>query len=75
MFPDEVGRGVEAVVSVQMGQDHKYAFVGLGTDDMANAVINMDGMELYGKNLSIKLDPSLPKIRVARRNPPLKNMN
>ena len=40
--------------------------------------LSVDG-EIYkingGRYVNIHLDPGLPKIRVARRNPPLKNVN
>lgn len=62
-FPNE-NPLVKPVVHVQMSFDMKYAFIQLQTEEMAGAAIQLNGVELCGRQLNIArpsgwVDPSL----------------
>eukprot|EP00227_Mantoniella_beaufortii_P014480 CAMPEP_0197576146 /NCGR_PEP_ID=MMETSP1326-20131121/1271_1 /TAXON_ID=1155430 /ORGANISM="Genus nov. species nov., Strain RCC2288" /LENGTH=364 /DNA_ID=CAMNT_0043139007 /DNA_START=510 /DNA_END=1604 /DNA_ORIENTATION=- len=44
---------IKPVINVQMAFDWKYAFVELQTEEMASAAIQLNGMELCGRQLNI----------------------
>lgn len=55
---------IKPVVHVQMASDMKYAFIQLQTEEMASAAIQLNGMELCGREMTIArpsgfVDPSL----------------
>jgi len=53
-FPSETTQvGKEGVVSVQMAADGKYAFVEMLTEDMATEALQLNGMDLLGRNLNV----------------------
>lgn len=63
-FPNEENPLVKPVVHVQMASDMKYAFIQLQTEEMASAAIQLNGMELCGRHMTIArpsgwVDPSL----------------
>ena len=52
-FPSSANSLIKPVVSIQMSQDSKYAFVELATEEMASAALQLHGMELCGRAMSI----------------------
>ena len=69
-FPNE-NPLVKPVAGIQMSSDMKYAFIQLQTEEMATAAIQLNGMELCGRPLTIArpsgwVDPSLAAVVAAK---------
>lgn len=70
-FPNKENPLVKPVVHVQMASDMKYAFIQLQTEEMASAAIQLNGMELCGRHMTIArpsgwVDPSLAAVVAAK---------
>lgn len=71
-FPEQTVPGIEAVVSVSMHSEGRYAFVELRTPDMASAALQLSGqVQLLGQSISVGrpsgyVDPSAAQMAAAQ---------